>query len=590
MPVRIVAAAGLRLSSPDHQETPKVSFLKSRRWKHRFLIGAAIGTGMAANFAIRGGADFLVALSAGRLRSMGEPSVASTLALTETNAFVMNFAAREILPRSTVPVIFGACVFDPRQDISRIVDEVCAAGFDGITNFPTASLFGGPLRCALEKEGLGYAREMKMLRLAKEAGLATIAYTHSVPEVEAAAKTGVDIVVCGLGWNYGGALAPLADSHVLGIEEAAIYIERAARAARSTGALCLVEGGPIISPLHLKNLCRLVNVDGYVGGSTIDRVPLETAIEEITASFKNIRSMDAPTGADADNTTFPVQLAGGSEGIREARQSILRLAAGEGSVHICVPGLAGTGPVAEIFHRLSPQRTREPIILNLGLQDAEAPRRELFGTFDTRRKIGLLEIASGRTLIIDCAPGTAPDLVREVAETVRRGYARPIGSERTYPVNVRLIVASAKDVSPVPGLTFISIPKLADRSEDVGSVLGHVLRKLQSLLRKPMLRLDAAAWRMLVNHDWPGDIDELWRVVENAALAAQGDVVTPVELGNISGYSSGRRLFASEKEWILDGLRRNSFHKGRTAEWLGISRKTLYNKVRRYALDLDSST
>ena len=94
---------------------------------------------------------------------------------------------------------------------------------------------------------------------------------------------------------------------------------------------------------------------------------------------------------------------------------------------------------------------------------------------------------------------------------------------------------------------------------------------------------------MLVNHDWPGDIDELRRVVENAALAAQGDVVTPVELGNISGYSSGRRLFASEKEWILDGLRRNSFHKGRTAEWLGISRKTLYNKVRRYALDLDSS-
>jgi len=176
-----------------------------------------------------------------------------------------------------------------------------------------------------------------------------------------------------------------------------------------------------------------------------------------------------------------------------------------------------------------------------------------------------------------------------VAETVRRGCARPIGGERIYPVNVRLVVASAEDVPPVPGLTFVSIPKLADRSEDVGSVLDQVLRKLRSLLRQPTLRLDAAAWRMLVNHDWPGDIDELWRVVETAALAAQGDVVTPVELGNLSGHSSGRRLFASEKEWILDGLRRNSFHRGRTAEWLGISRKTLYNKVRRYALDLDSS-
>lgn len=569
---------------------PKVSLaLKSRRRKHRFLIGAAIGTGMAANFAIRGGADFLIALSAGRLRSMGEPSVASMLALTEANAFVMNFAAREILPRSTVPVIFGACVFDPRQDISRIVDEVRAAGFDGITNFPTASLLGGPMRCALEKEGLGHAREMKMLRLAKEAGLATVAYTHSVPEAEAAAETGVDIVVCGLGWNYGGALAPLADGHGLGIEEAAIYIDHAARVARSTGALCLVEGGPIISPKHLEELCRFVNIDGYVGGSTIDRVPLETAIEEITANFKNIGSTDALTGADADNTAFPMQLAGGSEGIHLARQSILRLAAGKGPVHICVPDPAGTGPVAEMFHKLSPQRTREPIILNLGPQDAEAHRQDLFGTFGTRRRIGWLEIASGRTLIIDCAPGTAPDLVREVAETVRRGCARPIGSERIYPVNVRLVVASAEDVPPVPGLTFVSIPKLADRSEDVGSVLDQVLRKLRSLLCQPTLRLDAAAWRMLVNHDWPGDIDELWRVVETAALAAQGDVITPVELGNLSGHSSGRRLFASEKEWILDGLRRNSFHRGRTAEWLGISRKTLYNKVRRYALDLDSS-
>ena len=176
-----------------------------------------------------------------------------------------------------------------------------------------------------------------------------------------------------------------------------------------------------------------------------------------------------------------------------------------------------------------------------------------------------------------------------MAQAVRRGRARPIGSDRTYPVSLRLVVASGPDLPPIPGLAFIAVPRLADRPEDIGSALDQVLRMLRFRLSRPMLRLDAAAWRMLVDHTWPGDVDELRQVVESAALAAQGDVVTPVELGDLGSPVHGRALFTCERDWILDGLRRNSFHRGRTAEWLGISRKTLYNKVRRYALNLDAA-
>src|SRR4051812_30714744 len=95
----------------------------------KFLVGAAIGTGMSAQSAMRGGADFLLAISAGRIRCMGEPSIAAMLPLKESNALVMDFARSEILPRASVPVFFGAATFDPRIDLAQLVDRIAEAGF-----------------------------------------------------------------------------------------------------------------------------------------------------------------------------------------------------------------------------------------------------------------------------------------------------------------------------------------------------------------------------------------------------------------------------------------------------------------------------
>src|SRR5215471_21259866 len=79
-----------------------------RAARNQILVGAAIGTGMTAQAAERGGADLLLALNAGRFRSMGVPSIASMLALRPCNDFVLDFARAEILPRVTIPVFFGA--------------------------------------------------------------------------------------------------------------------------------------------------------------------------------------------------------------------------------------------------------------------------------------------------------------------------------------------------------------------------------------------------------------------------------------------------------------------------------------------------
>src|SRR3954451_8311527 len=82
-----------------------------RSARRRFIVGAAIGTGMAAQAGTRGGAGFLIASTAGRMRCIGEPSIAAMLPMRDSNDFVMSFAPTEILPRATVPVFLGAASF-----------------------------------------------------------------------------------------------------------------------------------------------------------------------------------------------------------------------------------------------------------------------------------------------------------------------------------------------------------------------------------------------------------------------------------------------------------------------------------------------
>jgi predicted TIM-barrel enzyme len=565
-----------------------------RRRRGRLLIGAAIGTGMAANFAMRGGADFLIALNAGRLRSMGEPSISSILALNEANSFTLDFATREIVPRANVPVIFGACAFDPRQDMAELVVRVRRAGFAGIANFPTATLLPGAVRAELERAGLGFCREIKMLSQAKAMGLTSLAYTHCVEDAEIAAQAGMDVIIVGLGWNQGGALGSSeACVSATAIEEAAIHIDRVARVVQQNAprTICLVEGGPIVSPRHLEELCRFINIEGYIGGSTIDRVPLESAIEDTTSAFKTI---GASPQQDKSRKIFPVHVAGRSEAIGRVRDRMLRLAEDEAPVHLQLSEPSGARPIVETLHKLSPRRGKEIYAATIGVANAEGFWEDVFGCEaglregSSKVRLGLLEMADGGTLMVRSEPNASLARIHEVLDAAQSGRARRIGGGRSYGVNVRLVVVTGLTEPPIAGMSLLRLPPLAQRVEDVPSVLSSLLRELQIRLRRKGLRLDAAAWRSLVDHTWPGDVDELRSCLEQAAQSVAGDVITQMDLHLGTARAAEAYLFASEKDWVLDGLRRNRFRRTDTARYLGISRKTLYNKIVRYALNHSS--
>jgi predicted TIM-barrel enzyme/DNA-binding NtrC family response regulator len=591
--------------SEPRSRTDKNALRARIRPGHRggFLVGAAIGTGMAANFAVRGGADFLLALSAGRIRSMGEPSLVAMLPIHECNSFVMDFATREILPRATVPVFFGASVFDPRADLHDIVAKVIEQGFFGIANFPTAILVDPEFRELLEESGLSFSRELELLSLAHAAGLATIAYVHTAAEAEQAAAIPVDVINIDLGWNTGGVVGV---STEVRIEEAALHVASVVRRVRaiSPQTLCMVEGGPIVSPRHLEELCRVARVDGYIGGSTIDRVPLETAIEIVTASFKTIESLRDRV-EQLEHSGFrnplPSPLLGRSDAASAMQSVYIRLQKTDLPVLIVASPNSGSREVAEALHAESARRDRELIPVNLGGKSEAAQALELFGAVsgavsDTpKARLGWLEVGHKATLLLYDLEALGLDLQHALAEVVRTGRLRRIGEDASRVTDVRLIgimnpahagTAAARSFLEQSGFATIMLSPLNERLEDLPILIETALAKIRRRTRRPKLTLEPSAYRMLLEYRWPGDLAELQTVLESAALSASGDIISPLQLGALvpARKSAPLSAFASERDWILDALRRNRFRRGATAQFLGVSRKTLYNKMCQYDL------
>lgn len=221
---------------------------------------------------------------------MGAPSIFSLLALRNSNDFVLDFARSEILPFAKVPIFFGASAFDPRSSVEAELGRIAEAGFGAVVNFPTAIFLNGRFRADIECAGLGFQRELEMLRVAQERGMATLAYVCSMTEAEQAAEAGVDIINLNLGWNVGGSVGSRSG---LGLAQAAEYAKIVFRQIRgiSQEILCLLGGGPIVSPDQMYEASIVAKADGYIGGSTIDRVPLEASMERITSAFKSVGTL-----------------------------------------------------------------------------------------------------------------------------------------------------------------------------------------------------------------------------------------------------------------------------------------------------------
>ena len=158
----------------------------------------------------------------------------------------------------------------------------------GIQNFPTVGLIDGEFRRALEQTGMSYSAEVEMIRLASERGLLTMPYVFDGAEAAAMVEAGADVIVAHLGLTRGGMVGA---SDRRSIESVAPVLEEICEATGAAGRFIpvLCHGGPIAEPADLEAILRLVpRVNGFVGASSIERLPTEAAIVDRVTRFRAI--------------------------------------------------------------------------------------------------------------------------------------------------------------------------------------------------------------------------------------------------------------------------------------------------------------
>ncbi|MEX2409206.1 MAG: phosphoenolpyruvate hydrolase family protein, partial [Rhodovibrionaceae bacterium] len=238
-----------------------------------FLIGAAIGSGSTALAAERGSADLLLAINAGRLRNMGAPSIACMLPVFDATAMTEGFARAELLALCKKPVLLGVNVWGAGCDPQEIALRVRDVGFAGAVNFPSCMHYSHPLQQLLSRAGRGIEKEIEVLRAVKQAGMLAMFYCATHTQARLAADAGLDLVCLNLGWNVGGALGHRTRQS---LEEVATVAREIGRHIKriNPGLRFLLEGGPIATAEDLAQIASQAPIDGYVGGSTFERMRL----------------------------------------------------------------------------------------------------------------------------------------------------------------------------------------------------------------------------------------------------------------------------------------------------------------------------
>jgi predicted TIM-barrel enzyme len=248
------------------------------------IIAAGCSAGLIAKCAEIGGADLIVAYSTGKTRLMGLP----TTVIGDSNPTTLNMCDELQNVIKDTPIIAGVEGGDPRKlDLRELITPFIQTGYSGIINFPTIALYGESRIAAKESVGLGYTREVDMIKVANEMNIFTMAYVFSPIESKLMAEANVDCIVAHAGRTRGG-LVGFKD--FLGKEKAAKLVQEIIDAAKSVNlnVICLAHGGPFASPEDTRYLYEHTDSKGFVGASSIERIPIEKAVIEVVRGFKSI--------------------------------------------------------------------------------------------------------------------------------------------------------------------------------------------------------------------------------------------------------------------------------------------------------------
>lgn len=315
---------------------------------------------------------------------------------------------------------------------------------------------------------------------------------------------------------------------------------------------------------------------------------------------------------------------GGSEHIvfrsskfREVYDLTLHVAASD--ANILILGESGTGKelIAGTVHFNSPRRTKRFLSINCAALSDTLLESQLFGhvrgafTGAISTQKGLLEEADGGTLFLDEIGDVSPAVQAKLLRVIQERDFMPVGATKSKQVDIRFVAATNKDLSKEIkegrfredlyyrlNVITLNLPPLRDRKEDIEPLGRHFMMKYAKRINKEMSGISPEALAVMTSYNWPGNVRELENIIERAVILSNNGEITPDKLPiwNEEQFSSQTSpsipqplvsLEIVEREHIRRVLAGTGYHKSKTAEILGISRKTLDRKIVEYDLAPD---
>jgi two-component system response regulator AtoC len=325
-------------------------------------------------------------------------------------------------------------------------------------------------------------------------------------------------------------------------------------------------------------------------------------VHDSAAQIRQLRSIHAEGGDEAFPIVFrsPVM----------ARLLAMASEVAESSASVLITGASGTGKelLARAIHAISGRRERPFVPVDCGAIPEGLLESELFGhrrgafTGAVADKAGIVEGADGGTLFLDEVGNLPAPMQAKLLRFLQDRRFRRVGDTVERAVDARLVSASNRDLRELVGegsfredlyyrLAVISldIPPLRDRREDIPPLVYHFIRRFNEGAGYAVEGVRQDALDLLIDHSWSGNVRELENVVERAVILRKAGLVQPSdlppEMASTPSAGAGRSLEEMERQHILQLLEECGGNRSRVARILGISRRTVYRKLRQYGID-----
>jgi DNA-binding NtrC family response regulator len=340
--------------------------------------------------------------------------------------------------------------------------------------------------------------------------------------------------------------------------------------------------------------------------------------EKLLSMVENVLQMKR---LSEENRRLREELSGGGQIVfasprfREVYDLALKVAPSD--ANILVLGESGTGKelIAAALHNNSNRKDHPFVSLNCAALTDTLLESQLFGhlrgafTGAVTNQKGLLEEADGGTLFLDEIGDVSPAVQAKLLRVIQERDFIPVGSTRPKKVDVRFVAATNKDLQREVlegrfredlyyrlNVITVNLPPLRDRPEDIGPLAHHFLRRFAGRMGKDIAAIDPEALGVLQGYGWPGNVRELENVMERAVILTPGRTITPA----VIPLGIGEKLHPApaapaarprlvpleemERQHIEGVLQASNYNKSRTAEILGISRRTLDRRIADFGL------